>query len=49
LKKLHLIGKDLYEFSLDTVKMFYNDACAAGYSIKTKAAHKTPSLTAAKD
>lgn len=31
LKKLNLIGKDLNEFSLDTVKMFYQDACAAGY------------------
>jgi transaldolase len=26
LKKLHLIGKDLDEYSLDTVKMFYSDA-----------------------
>ena len=33
LKKLPTIGKDLTEFSLDTVKMFYNDACAAGFSI----------------
>lgn len=41
LKKLGLIGKDLNEFSLDTVKMFYNDAQAAGYSIETKAAPAT--------
>jgi len=34
LKKLPTIGKDLTEFSLDTVKMFFNDASAAGYSIK---------------
>ena len=34
LKKLPLLGKDLTEFSLDTVKMFYNDARAAGYSIE---------------
>jgi transaldolase len=34
LKKLPMIGKDLKEFSLDTVKMFYNDASAAGYTIK---------------
>jgi transaldolase len=34
LKKLPTIGKDLKEFSLDTVKMFYNDASAAGYTIK---------------
>ncbi len=33
LKKLHILGKDLDEFSLDTVKMFYNDAKAAGYEI----------------
>ena len=33
LKKLPLLGKDLKEFSLDTVKMFYNDALNAGYSI----------------
>lgn len=33
LKKLPTLGKDLNEFSLDTVKMFYNDAQAAGYKI----------------
>ncbi len=33
LVKLSLVGKDLHEFSLDTVKMFYNDAVAAGYKI----------------
>lgn len=33
LNKLHGIGKDLSEFSLDTVKMFRNDAVMAGYSI----------------
>jgi transaldolase len=37
LKKLGTIGKDLTEFSLETVKMFYNDARAAGYSITTQA------------
>ncbi|HQT91922.1 MAG TPA: hypothetical protein PL001_07830, partial [Candidatus Kryptobacter bacterium] len=31
--KIALFGKDLDEFSLDTVKMFYNDAKAAGYSL----------------
>jgi len=35
LKKLSLVGKNLDEYSLDTVKMFYNDAMAAGYSIVT--------------
>ena len=34
LRKLPLIGKDLTEFSLDTVKMFYNDAKEAGYKIE---------------
>lgn len=33
LKKLPLLGKDLTEYSLDTVKMFYNDAKAVGYRI----------------
>lgn len=33
LKKLSLVGKDLEEYSLDTVKMFYSDATAAGFTI----------------
>jgi transaldolase len=33
LKKLHLIGKDLVEYSLETVKMFHTDARSAGYKI----------------
>jgi transaldolase len=33
LKKLGLVGKDLHDFSLDTVKMFRNDALKAGYSL----------------
>jgi transaldolase len=33
LKKLSLVGKDLSEFSLDTVKMFFNDAVKAGYNL----------------
>ena len=33
LKKLSLVGKDLEDFSLDTVKMFFDDACAAGFSV----------------
>lgn len=32
LKKLQMVDKDLKELSLDTVKMFYNDASSAGYS-----------------
>ncbi|PHQ79078.1 MAG: transaldolase [Coxiella sp. (in: Bacteria)] len=34
LKKRPLIGKNLKQFSLETVQMFYDDACAAGYAIK---------------
>jgi len=33
LKKLELVDYDLNSYSLDTVKMFYNDALAAGYNI----------------
>lgn len=33
LKKLSLIGKDLHAFSLETVKMFYEDAKKAGYRL----------------
>jgi len=33
LKKLSLVGKDLEQYSLETVQMFYKDAQAAGYNI----------------
>jgi transaldolase len=33
LKKLDLVDYNLNSYSLDTVKMFYNDALAAGYKI----------------
>ena len=33
LKKLTLVGYDLDDYSLDTVKMFYSDATAAGYKL----------------
>lgn len=33
LKKLSLLGYDLDKYSLDTVKMFYNDAIAAGFRL----------------
>lgn len=33
LKKLSLVGKDLGEYSLETVKMFRTDAVAAGFSL----------------
>lgn len=33
LKKLDMIGKDLHEYSLETVKMFRDDAMKAGYTM----------------
>jgi len=33
LKKLSLLGKDHHEYSLETVKMFYDDALSAGFTI----------------
>jgi transaldolase len=33
LKKLALVGRDLEDYSLDTVKMFYRDAQMAGYGL----------------
>jgi transaldolase len=33
LKKLAMVGRSLDELSLDTVKMFYNDASAAGFKL----------------
>ena len=33
LKKLSMVGRSLDELSLDTVKMFYNDAAAAGFKL----------------
>ncbi len=33
LDKLKLLNKDLEEYSLETVKMFYNDALSSGYKI----------------
>jgi transaldolase len=38
LKKLSLVGKDLDRYSLETVEMFYKDAQAAGYTIKSREA-----------
>lgn len=40
LKKLNLVGKDLHEYSLETVKMFYNDAHKAGYHLPLLAGNK---------
>ncbi len=33
LKKLSLVGRDLEVYSLDTVKMFYEDACKCGFQL----------------
>ncbi len=40
IKKLSLIGKDQDIYSLETVKMFYNDATAAGFAIPVRSAAK---------
>lgn len=37
LKKLSLIGKNLDDYSLETVKMFHDDASAAGFSLELSA------------
>ncbi len=37
LAKLSLVGKDLDDYSLETVKMFHRDAAAAGFAIATSA------------
>lgn len=36
IKKLESVGKDLQEFSLETVKMFRNDAIKAGFTLETE-------------
>ena len=38
LKKLALVGKDLDQYSLETVEMFHKDATAAGFDIAVRAA-----------
>jgi transaldolase len=43
LKKIPLLGRDLSEYSLDTVKMFFNDARAANFTLGTSAP-VTPAL-----
>ncbi len=40
LKKLPLLGSKLEQVSLDTVRMFYNDAHAAGYKIQSALINK---------
>jgi transaldolase len=43
LKKLSLLGRDLGEYSLDTVKMFVNDARAANFTLESLAPFDTVS------
>ena len=33
LKKLSLRGKDLLQYSLETVQMFFDDACKSGFTL----------------
>src|SRR5579864_892729 len=40
LKKLDLVGRDLHEYSLDTVMMFRSDAVRAGYTLPARAGSK---------
>lgn len=47
LTKLSLIGKDLSEFSLDTVRMFRQDALQAGFTIELSQAEAVGSAAAA--
>ena len=43
LAKLPLYGRDLTDYSLETVKMLYNDAVAAGFTLDTFAPMHLPS------
>lgn len=46
LRKLPLLGKDLKQYSLETVRMFHDDAKKAGFSLPTEGqAHPLESLT----
>jgi len=40
LKKLNLVGYSLASYSLDTVKMFHNDAMAAGFALECDVEHE---------
>lgn len=42
LNKLSLVGKDLAEYSLETVGMFHEDAVAAGFTIPVSARLSAP-------
>jgi transaldolase len=40
LRKFGLVQKNLHEYSLETVKMFYDDACKAGYRLSIAASEE---------
>jgi transaldolase len=40
LTKIHLLGKDLDDYSLDTVRMFYGDAQSSGFSLEESAVRR---------
>jgi len=42
LQKLSLIGKDLHDFSLETVRMFYEDAVRSGFRLRTALLAQAP-------
>jgi transaldolase len=44
LRKLVLVGKDLQEYSLETVKMFYEDAQKAGYRLPVNGHRNEPDV-----
>ncbi|MFN8391609.1 MAG: transaldolase [Bdellovibrionota bacterium] len=46
LKKLTLVGKDLSEYSLETVQMFRNDAVSAGFSLEVDSDGKESQIAA---
>ncbi|MGB2602331.1 MAG: transaldolase [Candidatus Sulfotelmatobacter sp.] len=41
LKKIPLIGKDLHDYSLETVKMFHDDAAHSGYKLELASEERT--------
>ena len=41
LKKIPLIGKDLHDYSLETVKMFHDDAAHSGYELELTKEERT--------
>jgi transaldolase len=49
LQKLSLVGKDLDEYSLDTVKMFHADAVKADFQLKTKTEIRNPKFESQKE